>query len=83
MAEYRFNGQEMEEAIKLSLLSTPDVIISNPELVPVIMSSFSNYLFSDVDDDFKVRALKLYDDLVKLGKQREDLLNDFNEPYED
>ena len=74
--ELRLNVGEMETLIKLALMSsTPDLVIQYPNLVDVIMLNFSHLMLDGVDEETKQKGLKLYDELVKLGKQREKLLS--------
>ncbi|MDO5304143.1 MAG: hypothetical protein Q4E87_01045 [bacterium] len=78
--EFRLNVDEMETMIKLALMSsTPDLIIQYPNLVDVIMFNFSGFMLDGVSEETKQKGLKLYDELVKLGKQREKLLSDEEE----
>ena len=78
--ELRLNVGEMETLIKLSLMSsTPDLVIQYPNLVDVIMLNFSHLMLDGVDEEAKQKGLKVYDELVKLGKQREKLLSDEGE----
>ena len=78
--ELRLNVGEMETVIKLALMSSaPDLIIQYPNLVDVIMLNFSHLMLDGVDEETKQKGLKLYDELVKLGKQREKLLSDEGE----
>lgn len=78
--EYRLNTDEMETVIKLALMSSaPDLVIQYPNLVNVIMFNFSGFMLDGVDEETKQKGLKLYDELVKLGKQREKLLSDEGE----
>ena len=78
--EYRLNTDEMETLIKLALMSsTPDLLIQYPNLVDVIMLNFSGFMLDGVDEETKQKGLKVYDELVKLGKQREKLLSDEGE----
>ena len=78
--EYRLNTDEMETLIKLALMSsTPDLLIQYPNLVDVIMLNFSGFMLDGVDEETKQKDLKVYDELVKLGKQREKLLSDEGE----
>lgn len=70
------NVAEMETVIKLALMSsTPDLVIQYPNLVDVIMLNFSHLMLDGVDKETKQKGLKVYDELVKLGKQREKLLS--------
>ena len=70
------NVGEMETVIKLALMSSaPDLIIQYPNLVDVIMSNFSGFMLDGVSEKTKQKSLKMYDELVKLGKQREKLLS--------
>ena len=70
------NVGEMETVIKLALMSSaPDLIIQYPNLVDVIMSNFAGLILDGVDEETKQKGLKVYDELVKLGKQREKLLS--------
>lgn len=70
------NVDEMETVIKLALMSsTPDLVIQYPNLVDVIMLNFSHLMLDGVDEETKQKSLKVYDELVKLGKQREKLLS--------
>ena len=70
------NVAEMETIIKLALMSsTPDLVIQYPNLVDVIMLNFSHLMLDGVDKETKQKGLKVYDELVKLGKQREKLLS--------
>ena len=74
------NVAEMETVIKLALMSsTPDLVIQYPNLVDVIMLNFSHLMLDGVDEEAKQKGLKVYDELVKLGKQREKLLSDEGE----
>lgn len=74
--ELRLNVGEMETVIKLALMSSaPDLIIQYPNLVDVIMSNFAGLILDSVDEETKQKGLKVYDELVKLGKQREKLLS--------
>lgn len=74
------NVGEMETLIKLALMSsTPDLVIQYPNLVDVIMLNFSHLMLDGVDEKAKQKGLKVYDELVKLGKQREKLLSDEGE----
>ena len=74
--EYRLNTDEMETLIKLALMSsTPDLVIQYPNLVDVIMLNFSHLMLDGVDEKTKQKGLKIYDELVKLGNQREKLLH--------
>lgn len=73
------NVGEMETLIKLAMSSTPDLVIQYPNLVDVIMLNFSHLMLDGVDEETKQKGLKLYDELVKLGKQREKLLSDEGE----
>lgn len=78
--ELRLNVGEMETLIKLALMSsTPDLVIQYPNLVDVIMLNFSHLMLDGVDEEAKQKGLKVYDELVKLGKQREKLLSDEGE----
>ena len=78
--ELRLNVGEMETVIKLALMSsTPDLVIQYPNLVDVIMLNFSHLMLDCVDEETKQKGLKVYDELVKLGKQREKLLSDEGE----
>ena len=78
--ELRLNVGEMETVIKLALMSSaPDLIIQYPNLVDVIMLNFSHLMLDGVDEEAKQKGLKVYDELVKLGKQREKLLSDEGE----
>lgn len=75
--ELRLNVGEMETLIKLALMSsTPDLVIQYPNLVDVIMLNFSHLMLDGVDEKTKQKGLKVYDELVKLGKQRKKLLSD-------
>ena len=75
--ELRLNVGEMETLIKLALMSsTPDLVIQYPNLVDVIMLNFSHLMLDGVDEEAKQKGLKVYDELVKLGKQREKLLSE-------
>lgn len=70
------NVAEMETVIKLALMSsTPDLVIQYPNLFDVIMLNFSHLMLDGVDEETKQKGLKVYDELVKLGKQREKLLS--------
>lgn len=70
------NVGEMETLIKLALMSsTPDLVIQYPNLVDVIMLNFSGFMLDGVSDETKQKGLKMYDELVKLGNQREKLLH--------
>lgn len=70
------NVGEMETVIKLALMSsTPDLVIQYPNLFDVIMLNFSHLMLDGVDEETKQKGLKVYDELVKLGKQREKLLS--------
>lgn len=70
------NVGEMETLIKLALMSsTPDLVIQYPNLVDVIMLNFSHLMLDGVDEKTKQKGLKIYDELVKLGNQREKLLH--------
>lgn len=70
------NVGEMETLIKLALMSsTPDLLIQYPNLVDVIMLNLSGFMLDGVDEKTKQKGLKVYDELVKLGKQREKLLS--------
>ena len=78
--ELRLNVGEMETLIKLALMSsTPYLVIQYPNLVDVIMLNFSHLMLDGVDEEAKQKGLKVYDELVKLGKQREKLLSDEGE----
>ena len=78
--EYRLNTDEMETVIKLALMSSaPDLVIQYPNLVNVIMFNFSGFMLDGVDEETKQKGLKLYDELVKLGKQRKKLLSNEGE----
>lgn len=73
--ELRLNVGEMETLIKLALMSsTPDLVIQYPNLVDVIMLNFSGFMLDGVSEETKQKGLKMYDELVKLGNQREKLL---------
>ena len=70
------NVAEMETVIKLALMSsTPDLVIQYPNLVDAIMLNFSGFMLDGVSEETKQKGLKLYDELVKLGNQREKLLS--------
>lgn len=70
------NVAEMETVIKLALMSSaPDLIIQYPNLVDAIMLNFSGFMLDGVSEETKQKGLKVYDELVKLGKQREKLLS--------
>ena len=74
------NVAEMETVIKLALMSsTPDLVIQYPNLVDVIMLNFSHLMLDGVDEEAKQKGLKVYNELVKLGKQRGKLLSDEGE----
>lgn len=74
------NVDEMETLIKLALMSsTPDLVIQYPNLVDVIMLNFSGFMLDGVSEETKQKGLKVYAELVKLGKQREKLLSDEGE----
>lgn len=74
--ELTLNVDEMETLIKLALMSsTPDLLIQYPNLVDVIMLNLSGFMLDGVDEKTKQKGLKVYDELVKLGKQREKLLS--------
>lgn len=73
------NVGEMETLIKLAMSSTPDLVIQYPNLVDVIMLNFSHLMLDGVDEETKQKGLKLYDELVKLGKQRKKLLSNEGE----
>lgn len=74
--ELRLNTGEMETVIKLALMSSaPDLIIQYPNLVDVIMSNFAGLILDGVNEEAKQKGLKVYDELVELGKQREKLLS--------
>ena len=74
------NVGEMETLIKLALMSsTPDLVIQYPNLVDAIMLNFSGFMLDGVSEETKQKGLKVYDELVKLGKQREKLLSDEGE----
>lgn len=78
--EFRLDVSEMETVIKLVLLSSsPDLVIQYPNLVDVIMFNFSGFMLDGVSEKTKQKSLKMYDELVKLGKQREKLLSDEEE----
>ena len=69
MAKYELTPDQVEAAIKLALLETPMVVMSNPELASKIMSTLANYLHDDFGPKQTKQIQEMYDKLARMGKQ--------------